>query len=70
MKIIYLLIFLFSFLTSNVYAQAKPDLNNSKPTAYWKDKTSMFGILPNTKDEIIFLGDSINDRCEWNELFS
>jgi lysophospholipase L1-like esterase len=39
-------------------------------TAYWKSKVSMYKLLPNTKGEIIFLGDSITDRCEWAELFS
>ena len=38
-------------------------------TAYWNSKVSMYEILPNTKGEIIFLGDSITDRCEWAELF-
>lgn len=36
---------------------------------YYIHKATMFEILPNTPGEIIFLGDSITDRCEWNELF-
>ena len=41
--------------------------NFEKP--YYLHKTSQFNILPNTEDEIIFLGDSITDGCEWSELF-
>ena len=57
-KIFLILLFL---LTTQVFAQH---------TAYWNNKVSMYKILPNTKGEIIFLGDSITDRCEWSELFS
>lgn len=39
-------------------------------SAYWNQKVSMYSILPNEPKEIIFLGDSITDRCEWFELFS
>jgi lysophospholipase L1-like esterase len=37
--------------------------------AYYVDKVSHFKILPNTDTEVIFLGDSITDYCEWSELF-
>lgn len=39
-------------------------------SAYWIQKTNMYLVLPNEENEIIFLGDSITDRCEWFELFS
>lgn len=35
---------------------------------YW-DKKSIFDTLPESKSEIIFLGDSITDYCEWQEFF-
>ena len=35
---------------------------------YWKDKATQFSILPNAKNEIVFLGDSITDGGEWHEL--
>ena len=57
MKKIFIIIFL---LSAQVFAQH---------TAYWNNKVSMYKILPNIKGEIIFLGDSITDRCEWGELF-
>lgn len=36
---------------------------------YWHQKTSLFKILPNLDDEIVFLGDSLTDGCDWNEMF-
>ncbi|MEN8248373.1 MAG: GDSL-type esterase/lipase family protein [Bacteroidota bacterium] len=56
-------IILFSailFLTSLLYGQN---------TTYWNQKASMYSVLPNQANEIIFLGNSITDRCEWSELF-
>ena len=39
-------------------------------SAYCVQKTNMYSVLPNEENEIIFLGDSITDRCEWFELFA
>lgn len=36
----------------------------------WIGKTTLFEALPNTPDEIIFVGNSITDGCEWAELFN
>ena len=36
---------------------------------YYYQKKSLFELLPNQAHEIIFLGDSITDGCEWAELF-
>lgn len=36
---------------------------------YYKTKKSIFEIMPNDTNEIIFLGNSITDYCEWHELF-
>ena len=35
---------------------------------YWHQKETHFRLLPNETDEIIFLGDSITDGCNWSEL--
>ncbi len=35
---------------------------------YW-DKKTHFDTLPTSDAEIIFLGDSLTDLCEWHELF-
>lgn len=31
-------------------------------------RQSLFNICPKTKADIVFIGDSITQRCEWNEL--
>lgn len=31
-------------------------------------RESLFNIMPDTESDIIFLGDSITQRCEWSEL--
>ena len=36
---------------------------------FYRDKTSHFDTLPQSDSEIIFLGDSLTDLCEWIELF-
>jgi len=36
---------------------------------YHKAKVSIFEVMPNDSNEIIFLGNSITDYCDWNELF-
>ncbi|MCK4750355.1 MAG: hypothetical protein KAT15_25035, partial [Bacteroidales bacterium] len=37
--------------------------------AYYYHKKEHFESLPDTENEIIFLGNSITDNCEWAELF-
>lgn len=45
------------------------DLNPEKYSDHYIDRVTTFRNLRNTKGEIIFLGDSLIDICEWNELF-
>lgn len=40
----------------------------NKYSPYFYQKKSLFEQLPNTQNEIIFLGDSITDGCNWAEL--
>ncbi|MBN2279318.1 MAG: sialate O-acetylesterase [Candidatus Marinimicrobia bacterium] len=44
-------------------------VNAAEHSTYWHQRVSLFESLPNDKDEIIFLGNSITDGCEWSELF-
>ena len=37
---------------------------------YYYDRTSLFDMLDDKNNEIVFLGDSITDGCEWSELFN
>jgi len=45
------------------------DAWNKAVKAYYYHKKEHFELLPDTEHEIIFLGNSITDNCEWAELF-
>jgi len=62
-KILFLLLII---LAVDCLAQEK---TRRKWLTYYEQKKSNFESLPNDKDEIIFLGNSITEGCEWNELF-
>jgi lysophospholipase L1-like esterase len=67
MKSCFLLIS-FCFVTSaNLFAQSPID--TSYATTYYQQKVTLFNLLPNTKKEIIFIGDSITDIGEWEEIW-
>lgn len=51
------------FLASANYAQ-------TKYSTYYEQRKSHFEKLPNDSSEIIFLGNSITDGCNWSELFN
>lgn len=36
---------------------------------YYEQRATLFDALPTSDDDIIFLGNSITDGCEWSELF-
>lgn len=57
--------------TSHSIAQLKiPNFPDSLfPTYYWQ-RVTHFKTLPQAKNEIIFLGNSITDGAEWSELFA
>lgn len=63
-KLTFLLIILIS--GSSLFAQEK---KAPKFSTYYYQKKSLFEALPDTKREIIFLGNSITDGGEWSELF-
>jgi len=59
------------FLISECYGQqsiSKPKEPNFSP--YYFHRVDHFETLPDTPDEIFFLGNSISDGCEWSELFA
>lgn len=37
---------------------------------YYKIRQSVFEVMPTNKGKIIFLGDSLTDYCNWDELFN
>jgi len=53
---------LFLFISIVSFAQS------SKFGTYYDQRKSLFELLPDTKNEIIFLGNSITDGSEWVEL--
>jgi lysophospholipase L1-like esterase len=57
-----ILSFVAIFVIVNVYAQT------AVPGEYHYQKCSLFEILPVTSSDIIFIGNSITDGCEWSEL--
>ncbi len=64
MKKILFSIFLL-LLSSQIFAQTE-----NKYSPYYLHKKSQFEMLPNTPNEIIFLGNSITDGGNWSELFA
>jgi lysophospholipase L1-like esterase len=62
----FLTVLSFVVLTGIVRCQT-PD-NLTVFTNYWKGRADLFQKLPPQQEEIVFLGDSITDGCEWGEL--
>ena len=53
-----------------VEAQAAlPVYHDSVFSTYYHQRVTLFKSLPQTKGDIIFVGNSITDGSEWNELF-
>ena len=55
------------FSALNVFAQKLVDTSYS--TTYYQQKVTLFRLLPDEKNEIIFLGNSITDIGEWTEIW-
>lgn len=59
----------FSYLKQKKFAiSAKSNAGNKFYPPYYLHKISQFEILPKSNSDVIFLGDSITDECEWAEL--
>ena len=50
--------------------QEVQEASRPKFSNYYFHRKTQFENLPNRADEIIFVGNSITDQCEWAELFS
>jgi Lysophospholipase L1 and related esterases len=46
------------------------DLNPEKFSDHYIDRVTTFKNLKNNSEEIVFLGDSLIEICEWSELFN
>jgi lysophospholipase L1-like esterase len=56
------------FVWSFVFCSLISFGQDNKFSTYYNQRLSLFEKLPDTKGEIIFLGNSITDGCEWSEL--
>lgn len=66
-------VFLFACMlhTSAATAQVRlPEYPDSLFTTYYHQRVTLFQSLPQTKDDIIFIGNSITDGNEWGEMFN
>lgn len=64
------LLLLFLVFSNPVWAQTVlPVYHDSLFSTYYHQRASLFRSLPQTKNDIIFAGNSITDGNEWNELF-
>lgn len=65
------LIFLLSQFGNHPQAQVKlPVFPDSLFSTYYHQRWTLFQSLPQTKGDIIFIGNSITDGSEWSELFN
>lgn len=55
-----------AFLSAQVKLPVYPDSNFS---AYYHQRHTLFQSLPQTRNDIIFIGNSITDGNEWSEMF-
>ena len=62
---------IFLFCVSIVQAQLTlPRYHDSLFSTYYHQRLTHFKSLPQTKDDIVFIGNSITDGAEWSELFN
>lgn len=64
------LTFFLIVLCTNAYSQNSiPSFPDSLFSKYYHQKVSHFNSIPESKNDIIFLGNSITDGGEWNDIF-
>ncbi|MBV4355930.1 family 20 glycosylhydrolase [Pinibacter aurantiacus] len=69
-KIVFLIIILSSVLAQAQTQIRLPNLSDSLFSTYYQQRVSHFKLLPATKNDIVFIGNSITDGAEWSELFA
>ena len=68
MKVSYAVLFLVVLTCASALQSLSAQDCSQDFGLYYAHKKSVFEVLPDTEDEIIFLGDSITDRASWAEL--
>lgn len=66
MKQIFSLLFLILVLQQS---KGQVNIDSSYANGYYQQRLEFFSKLPNHKNEIVFLGNSITEAGEWQELF-
>lgn len=61
--------FIFVSLLCSLSVNAQAKVDTTYMSTYYVQKVTLFRLLPNTKKEIIFLGNSITDIGEWAEIW-
>ncbi|GAB2808670.1 SGNH/GDSL hydrolase family protein [Ferruginibacter profundus] len=56
-------------LVSSQFTVAQNTYDTTYASTYYQQKVTLFRLLPDTKHEIIFLGNSITDIGEWGEIW-
>ena len=61
-----------SYIFRKIYflGNAEAKIISMYDSPFYQDKKSHFETLSTSQPEIIFLGDSLTDLCEWSEFFS
>ncbi len=69
MKKLFLFVIAALFASYTSYSQnAATAVDSSAYSVYWWHSKDMYDHLPDTRNEIVFLGNSITDGAEWYEL--
>ena len=68
MKFVIVITLVFHFFLGVLHSYSQ--VVEVKYSTYWQQRASLFAMLPDGKREILFLGDSITDGGEWQELFN
>lgn len=59
---------LFATLSANAQNEVKIDSNYAN--SYYQQRVEYFNKMPHVKNEVVFLGNSITERGEWQEILS
>ncbi len=62
--------FLIAFAFTAICLAPSPVMSQQDHSTYYYQQKSLFERLPNTRGEILLIGDSITDGGEWSELFN
>jgi len=67
-KIICVLLTSFALSGTSVYAQQELAIDSSYDNSWYQQRLAYFRKMPDKKKEIIFLGNSITEQGEWQEV--